>query len=379
MRSIYQNIARSVGRVAAYPWLLIAVAGFIVYSGAPGGVSIAAKAEISADGLGPARQAISNRNWARAMELLDKTLLHGTEKVEALLLKAKIYAALGEVDKQRQTLQAAVALDDSLCEPRLILGMLEENRGLWQRAAKWYRQAIDSNPGCSAAYLQLADLYQNNNQPRQALSVLQQAVENNPSNTRLLAGLADMCEERDLLEQAETVYGQIVTVGDDSAKAEAYRRLGGIYTQVGQYADAFECYAKAAELQGGVGALDRSGYNQIFRAADGAVSDALHKAWKPFTAHIGGGPVAREEAYVAVEAAARQIQQIKQFAGQLKVPPALQPVHNQRQLFYSVSAEAAFTAQMYLDTGNKQLRDAAGQRRYQAEREGEELVALSRQ
>lgn len=291
-----------------------------------------------------------------------------------LLVAAALFIAAAAVaDEVAATAGAEVSSD----EPHLVLGMLEEDRGLWQRAAKWYQQAIDANSGCCAAYLRLAKLYQNNNQPRQALAVLQQAVENNPRNTRLLAALADMYRRRNLLQQAEAVYGQIVAVGDDSAKAAAHRRLGEIYTQVQQYADAFECYVKAAELQGGPGAVDPGGYVQICTAADNAVSAALQNAWRPFTAHVEGGPVAREEAYVAVRAGAAQIQQVKQFAAQVKVPPALQPVHSQRQLFYSVAAEAAFTAQIYLDTGKKQLRDAACQRRYQAEREREQLAVLS--
>jgi len=376
MRTGYKN-----NRVGRRYWLLV-VLSLLVASGTAGvagegaGDAIA-PAPGSADLLVGVRTAIQRGDWEQALELANEALHSGATKVPVLLLQAQIYAGVGNVEKQRQALELAVALDNSLCEPRLVLARLEENRGLWQRAGELYQQAIDADANCRAAYLRLADLYENNAQPHQALKVLQQAVNNNPNDTFLLAALADMYKRRHLLPQGEAVYAQIIKVGDDAVKAAAYGGLGEIYMQVEQYADAFECYVKAAQLQGEPTSVHTAGSEQIFGAADKAVADTLEQAWKSFTAHVQGGPVAREEAYVAVRAAAEQIYQIKQFAAQIKAPPAFQPVHNQRQLFYSVAYEAAFTAQVYLDTGNKRLRDAAGQRRYQADRERKVLATLS--
>jgi len=347
MRTGYKN-----NRVDRRYWLIVALP-LLLATGAVGLAdegSASAAAPASADLLSGARGAIQQGDWQRGLELTDEALHHGANKVQVLLLEAQIYAGMGNVEKQRQVLQSVVALDSSLCEPQVTLARLEENRGLWPTAAELYQRAIDADAGCRAAYLRLAELYEKNNQPRQALRVLQQGADNNPGDTRLLMALADMFRRRDLLQQAEAVYGQIVTGGDESAKAEAHRRLGEIYWQVQQYADAFECYVKAAELQGGPGAIDTAGYQEMFKAADGAVTDALEGAWGPFTAYTEGGPVAREEAYVAMWAAVEQINQ---------------------------AYEAALNAQIYLDGGNKHLRDAACQRRYQAKRERELLPVPS--
>ena len=184
--------------------------------------------------LSGARLAVQNGEWVRALELSEEALRSGADRVQVLLLKARIYGRMRDVAKQRQALHAVVAMDDSLWEPRLALAMLEEGRGLWQRAAELYREVIAINPRCRPAYLRLATLYERNDQPHQALTILQQSMAHNPDDSRLLVAIAGMYWRRGLLQQAEAVYGQLVQVGDEAARAEAFTRLGEIYTQVGE-------------------------------------------------------------------------------------------------------------------------------------------------
>ncbi len=332
------------------------------------------------DLLAGAQHALRVGNYHRALELSDEALHSGADKAQVFMLKAQVYARLHDVDRERQALQSALALDDTLYLPRLILGRIELDRGLWQKAAELYQQAIDADPTHPIAHLRLADLCQTHNQPRRALQVLQQAVETNPREVRLLIALGDAYHRRHLLEQAEATYGRIIALGDSTAQVKGYRRLAELYTDVGEYGEAFGCYAKAAELEEGSAEVDSQGYQQVFTAADKAVHQTLDEAWETFSAYIQGDEqVAREQAYVAVQQATADINQIKQSAAQVEAPANLQAIHSQRRLFYSVAYEAAFSAQMYLDTGDQQLRQTADQRRTQVREEYDALLDLSPQ
>ncbi len=322
-----------------------------------------------ADILMSARAALADGRPEKALELAEGARQAGADRVKVLLLEAAIFAQMQQVEKQQQVLQAAIAADNSLCLPRLILAAIEERRGLWQQAEQYYKQAITADSACGAAYLQLARLYERYNQPRRALDTLRQAVENNPQSMTLLQALGAALKQRGMLQSAESVYGRILAQGDKKAQALAHRSLGDIYKQVGQYKEAFDCYVRAEELLGGSGSLAREGYDRIFAAADGAVTQALTNGWQLFEAFIEGGPVAREDAYLVLDDSVGQVEKIKQFLQQVKPPAGRREVHAQRELFYAVACEALVTAQVYLDTGESGLLDVARRRRAQADQE----------
>jgi len=321
------------------------------------------------DLLAPARAALADGRPERALELAEGAAQAGADRVQVLLLKAEIFAQMQQVDDQRKMLLAAVAADNSLCLPRLVLASIEERRGLWQQAEQYYEQAIAADSCCADAYLRLARLYERHGQPMRALRKLQEAVENNPQNMALLQALGAALKRRGMLEPAESVYGRILTQGDKEAQALAYCSLGDIYKQVGQYKEAFDCYVRAEELLGDSGSLAQEGYDRIFAAADGTVTQELNNGWQLFDAFVEGGPVAREDAYLVLDDSAWQVEQIKQFLQQVQPPEDRREVHSQRELFYAVAHEALVTAQVYLDTGDASLLDAAQQRRTQANQE----------
>ena len=321
------------------------------------------------DLLAPARAALADGQPEKALKLAEGAAQAGADRVQVLLLKAEIFGQMQRVDDQRKMLLAAVAADNSLCLPRLVLASIEERRGLWQQAQQYYEQAIAADSCCAAAYLRLARLYERHGQPMRALRKLQEAVENNPQDMALLQALGAALKQRGMLQPAELVYGRILVQGDEEAQALAHRSLGDIYKQVGQYKEAFDCYVRAEDLLGDSGSLAREGYDRIFATADGTVTQALNNGWQLFDAFIEGGPAAREDAYLVLDDSARQVAQVKQFLEQVQPPEDRREIHSQRELFYAVAHEALITAQVYLDTGEASLLDAAQQRRTQVNQE----------
>ncbi len=321
------------------------------------------------DILAPARAALADGQPEKALRLAEGARQAGADRIQVLLLKAEIFGQMQQVDDQREMLLTAVAADNSLCLPRLMLASIEERRGLWQQAEQYYEQAIAADSCCAAAYLRLARLYGRHGQPMRALRKLQQAVANNPQDMTLLQALGTALKQRGMLQPAESVYGRILAQGDKEAQALAHRSLGDLYKQVGQYKEAFDCYVRAEDLLGDSGSLAREGYDRIFATADGSVTQALNNGWQLFDAFIEGGPVAREDAYLVLDDSAAQVEQIKQFLQQVQPPEGRREIHFQRELFYAVAHEALITAQVYLDTGDASLLDAAQRRRTQANQE----------
>jgi len=373
--------SRQIAATRQYLALMVLVmaalwAGVECARGADDAVSTAAveeSATTEVDILAPARAALADGRPEKALELVAGARQEGADQVKVLLLKAEIFAQMQQVEKQRQMLQAAVALDNSLCLPRLVLASIEERRGLWQQAERYYKQAIAADSSCRDAYLQLARLYEQYDQPVRALDALQQAAENNPEDIAILQVLGEALQQRGMLQAAETVYGRILAQGNEQAQALAYRHLGDMYAGVGQYKDAFDCYVKAEELLGNSEMVAEEGYSKIFAAADGAVAAALNTGWQLFDAFVEAGPVAREDAYLTLEESLEKVEQIRQFLEQVEPPEGLQEAHGQRKLFYAVAREALVTAQVYLDTGNVSLLTAARQRHAQADQERQRI------
>jgi len=363
--------------IAALLWVGVECASGAEDGGSSTAAGSAATAQDSApaevDILAPVRAALADGRPQEALELAEGARRAGADRVQVLLLKAEIFAQMQRVDDQRAMLLAAVATDDSLCLPRLILAGIEERRGLWQQAERYYKQAIAANSSCRNAYLQLARLYEHYDQPMRALRTLQQAVENNLEDIALLQALGEAFKQRGMLQAAESVYGRILTQGDNQAQAQAYRHLGDIYREVGQYKDAFDCYVKAEKLLDSSEVVAEEGYTKIFAAADDAVAAALSVGWQLFDAFVGAGPVAREDAYLTLEESLGKAEQIRQFLEQVQPPQSVQEAHSQRELFYTVACEALVTAQVYLDTGNASLLTAARERRAQADHERQRL------
>ncbi len=379
MRRENRQIAVRKGRLwLAMMGLVLLWAGMEAVVGAEEpGSTVAAESPAAAPGdtatevdiLAPARAALADGRPEKALELAEGAQQAGADRVKVLLLKAEIFAQMHRVDDQRKMLLAAVAEDDSLCLPRLVLASIEEQRGLWQQAEEYYKQAIAADSCYADAYLRLARLYEHYGQPIRALRKLQEAVENNPQDMTLLQALGAALKQRGMLQPAELVYGRILAEGDKQMQALAHRSLGDIYEQVGQYKEAFDCYVRAEKLLGDSGSLAQEGYDRIFATADGTVIQALNNGWQLFDAFIEDGPVAREDAYLVLDDSAWQVEQIKQFLQQVKPPEGRLEVHSQRELFYAVAHEALVTAQVYLDTGETSLLDAAQQRRTQANQE----------
>ncbi len=360
---------------------LVAVAlallwGTVVCVAAAPGVATESTAGAQSDLLGPARAARADAKPDRALELTAIAAQAGADRVAVLLLKADIYGQMQATEKQRRMLQSAIAVDDTLCLPRLLLASMAEQRGLWQQAGKLYKEAIAKDSSCREAYLRLARLLEQHKQAMQALGILERAVESNPDDIGLLMILGDTCRQRELLAEAETVYGRIIVQGDSQSQSLAYRHLGDIYTEVGQFRDAFDCYVAADELVESAEPIAAQGYARIFAAADSAVAGELDGAWKLLLAFVEGGPLTREDTYLALEESAAEITRIGEFGEQLESPPSVQKRHAQRQLFYAIAHETVVDAQLYLDTGYTSWLEAARERHAQTDQECGQLSEL---
>lgn len=313
--------------------------------------------------LQAARAALAEGDAARALELTNRALEAGEDRVQALLLRAQCHGLLQQSEKQREALAAAIALDKSLYGPRLELAALEQGRGLWQSAVALYREAIAAQPQEPAAYLALSFVYQRQRRPEQALQVLQEGAKAAPGNLSLLKVLAAEYKRRGLLAAAEETYAEMVGLSEGAAKAEALQELGRLYLEAGQFAAAFDALRQAAQH---VPAGQPVSYQELFLACDRTVRQALEAAFVALGDLDRRGPAVREEVYKRLAAAVSQIQKIKDFAAPLDLPAAQRLPLAQRLVYYALALEATTNALVYVDTGDPNLRTQAEQRRQEA-------------
>jgi hypothetical protein len=294
-------------------------------------------------------EALREGNSAEALRLLDEAeQIHGRQP-QLALLRAQVYAAQLSPEREADSLQEAVALDESLYEPRLQLAAGLEARGLWQEAAQKYREAITLFPLRPLAYIRLAALRDRQSQPNLALETLREGLDLIPEELGLLEALAKHYERRDMLSEAEEVWLAVVARAEGRPLADAHRALGDLHLDRQDFISAYTAYAAAQQLY-------PSSYTGemkvLLRESDHLVAEALERA----RLALSPGPgQSREERYTAAAGAVEDLNHTASLATAFAADFPDPVTYAKRTLYYSLALEAATNALVYIDTGEADL------------------------
>ena len=177
---------------------------------------------------------------------------------------AHYYIALALMDLKRED-EAITELEESLRSPYvasdlyLTLGSLYAQHKRFREAEELCRKAIALEPERSEGYLNLAQLFNAQNQSGKALAALRQALPEGKtfaSSAYYQKLQADIHFEFGRAYAVKGAAGEAVLafercVAMDSGRAEAHRRLAGLYRSHGDAARADEQAGMAAKLDGG--------------------------------------------------------------------------------------------------------------------------------
>jgi tetratricopeptide (TPR) repeat protein len=290
-----------------------------------------------------------------------------------------IYAAKHDTAGEMRELDAAIDDDPKLIEPRLKLAELQTDRGLWQKAIELYKGAIAQDKTVGAAYIGLARLYEVNRQPHAAQETLEQGAQATPQDGLVLIELADLYNRHGLTRQAEVAYTNAARVGNAKLRADALQKLGDVYAATQRYREAFICYAELARSHDpSASVMADKRYHQVMGVVDKAVGKSLDVAFEMLDKYTQPTPqITRVEAFEVISESVKQLKDMSAFTSDILPPSSLKTENAQRALYYSLAQEAAVGAQAYIDTGDKDVLQAARQRLNDAHDEQTRLAGMA--
>jgi len=181
-----------------------------------------------------------------AQKKLDQSLSLDAEFVETWLIQADLYARQGIITGTIESYQQALALNEKQPNVLIALGDAYTSQGLITDAVEAYAQALEYRADSTDALMGLAQAYEMQGALENAADVYNQVIMNDPSNAVAWYSLgAAYGQMGRLQEAADALLRSVELAPAGSTVWSAYRLLGLIYEQVGEYDQAL-LYAQLA-------------------------------------------------------------------------------------------------------------------------------------
>ncbi len=224
---------------------------------------------------------------------------------EAEYMVGLTYSRCGDTKKAKEIFEKVLAEHPMMCSPRLGLGLIAEEAGDVQGALAIYREAIDQNPNCPGAYVNLAR-HQAKGKPdevEEAIKNLRRAL---AFRSDYLPAFNEMAliyyqrgrsrDKRSDLDLAEIVLRQAQLI--DEGFAPIYNTWGLIKLERGDLLSALQMFQRAIELDDSIFAAQMN-FGQItlgfrgYRDAKRAFERAVQLRPRDYDAIVGLGAALR--------------------------------------------------------------------------------------
>ncbi len=201
---------------------------------------------------------------SRAKRINGNTLSAKLQKASRLFEKGKLTNA------KRNYLQV-LKHDPTNADLLQILGLIENELGNYDRAERYLRGAINSDPKCVSRYIHIGQFYIDQHQPEKALGFLNESIAAGGDIPDLfcLAGDAHML----LQSPKEAMRWYLKAINRAPEHLLAYTKLASCYRSLNMFDKAFKCYQKALHISpNNVTALHNLGH--IYKKM-GALNEAI--------------------------------------------------------------------------------------------------------
>jgi DNA-directed RNA polymerase subunit alpha len=142
------------------------------------------------------------RKFAEAIEMLDKSLAHGTDKIGITLEKAATYRCARDFEKAENELKRCANFANVSADYHYQLGRLQEAQGLYNEAIENYQTALELSPDHQDALFHLAYRCDLSGNEDAAIDYYQQISSRSPAHVSALLNLAVIFEDNGQFDRA---------------------------------------------------------------------------------------------------------------------------------------------------------------------------------
>ena len=249
----------------------------------------------------------------------------------------------------QQACTKAVDLGNAGAEGHMCLGLLEDGKGEYEKAAEQFQQAVQLEPANDRAYTNLAGAYQHLHQPDKAEETYKRAIAVRPQYWRVYSFLGSFYIAQAEYEKAAATFRRATELDPDSYLA--WNNLGSALLYGGKDDEATEAFGKSIAIRPGSDAFNNLAVAQFrrhrFKNSVRNFKDALkfddnnYQTWGNMgdASYYDGDTAAAMESYRKAIALAQQ---------QLKVNPRDAGVLDDLASYYSMLGDRK-QALSYLD------------------------------
>lgn len=180
-----------------------------------------------------------NRDYATAVDVLNRLIATTDQFPQAFLYLGRSYHALGEFEKAVRSLDSYVRLRPDSAVGYFFLGRSFLALGMYQTAAKKLREAVSRNPHFPHAYGLLGFAYLRAKRPERSLEFFRKALELDPASKSLLAGYLNATMltavrlfHRGNLTDSGLLFNEVLRLRGHDMTAHVY--LASIYKDLGK-------------------------------------------------------------------------------------------------------------------------------------------------
>jgi len=151
------------------------------------------------------------------------------------------------VSKGAAECQQAVALNSSVPDGHVCLGIFYNGTGKYEEAAREFQRALTLEPTNDDAMRGLASAYEKLNKPAEAEKTYLRAIELRPEYWANYNWLGTFYSQQSRLDDAGKMFNRVVALAPDSFSG--YSNLGGVYLRQGRYQEAQAALRRSVSIR----------------------------------------------------------------------------------------------------------------------------------
>lgn len=159
--------------------------------------------------------------------------------------QGKIYLAAEKKNEAKKYFQQSLKIDPTYFQAALALGLLEEEKEAFEKAAKIYKKFLDANPENYTVLSRLVQIYFVLNKFKEVIPYTERQVALDPSDLNMKVKLGILYTDAQRFEDAKGVFREILISAPTSDKVLYY--LGALYQQTDDTEDAIQFFSRIPE------------------------------------------------------------------------------------------------------------------------------------
>ena len=204
---------------------------------------------------------VAKKQFKEAVKHLSKAVKLAPKYAGAHYNLGKCFVDMGEPKRALIPLQNALRFDKNMVDALFVLANCQVQMGMIEDAATNYEKVLAKVPEHVEALNNLGNAWQDMKQPEKSLPYHQRALELMPNYQLAMLSLAEAYKN---LDRQQNAIELLLQANEIEQHSDIFQSLGVNYQQMGDMANAKECYLKAISLNPDAGKAYR-GYAEVYK------------------------------------------------------------------------------------------------------------------